>query len=76
MFGDFEATQVEFVVPDYKFSDFVREIQNLYMVRLGMTISESSRYIVDTIEDIEQAVANDISAIEYFQADLDAGIEV
>lgn len=76
MFGDFEATQVEIVVPDYKLSDFVREIQNLYMVRLGMTISESSRYIVDTIEDIEQAVANDISAIEYFQADLDAGIEV
>lgn len=66
----------ETVSPDYKFSDFVREIQNLYMVRLGMTISESSRYIVDTIEDIEQAVANDISAIEYFQADLDAGIEV
>jgi len=67
---------VEQVVPDYKFSDFVRELQNLYMIRLGMTISESSRYIVDTIEDIEQAVANDISAIEYFQADLDAGIEV
>lgn len=67
---------VEQVVPDYKFSDFVRELQNLYMVRLGMSISESSRYIVDTIEDIEQAVANDISAIEYFQADLDAGIEV
>lgn len=66
---------VEQVVPDYKFSDFVRELQNLYMIRLGMTISESSRYIVDTIEDIEQAVANDISAIEYFQADLDAGIE-
>ena len=67
---------VDQVVPDYKFSDFVRELQNLYMIRLGMTISESSRYIVDTIEDIEQAVANDISAIEYFQADLDAGIEV
>lgn len=67
---------VEQVVPDYKFSDFVRELQNLYMIRLGMSISESSRYIVDTIEDIEQAVANDISAIEYFQADLDAGIEV
>ena len=67
---------VEQVVPDYKFSDFVRELQNLYMIRLGMTISESSRYIVDTNEDIEQAVANDISAIEYFQADLDAGIEV
>jgi hypothetical protein len=67
---------VEQVVPDYKFSDFVRELQNLYMIRLGMTISESSRYIVDTIEDIEQAAANDISAIEYFQADLDAGIEV
>ena len=67
---------VDQVVPDYKFSDFVQELQNLYMVRLGMTISESSRYIVDTIEDIEQAVANDISTIEYFQADLDAGIEV
>lgn len=67
---------VEQVVPDYKFSDFVRELQNLYMIRLGMSISESSRYIVDTIEDIEQAVANDISTIEYFQADLDAGIEV
>lgn len=66
----------ETVTPDYKFSDFIRELQNLYMIRLGMTISESSRYIVDTIEDIEQAVANDISAIEYFQADLDAGIEV
>lgn len=66
----------ETVTPDYKFSDFVRELQNLYMIRLGMSISESSRYIVDTIEDIEQAVANDISAIEYFQADLDAGIEV
>lgn len=67
---------VEQVVPDYKFSDFIRELQNLYMIRLGMSISESSRYIVDTIEDIEQAVANDISAIEYFQADLDVGIEV
>lgn len=67
---------VELLVPDYKFSDFVRELQNLYMIRLGMSISESSRYIVDTVEDIEQAVANDISAIEYFQADLDAGIEV
>lgn len=65
----------EQVVPDYKFSDFVQELQNLYMVRLGMSISESSRYIVDTVEDIELAVANDISAIEYFQADLDAGIE-
>lgn len=66
---------VEQVVPDYKFSDFIQELQNLYMVRLGMSISGSSRYIVDTIEDIELAVANDISAIEYFQADLDAGIE-
>ncbi|QGH72623.1 MAG: hypothetical protein [Myoviridae sp. ctThM1] len=66
----------EQVVPDYKFSDFIQELQNLYMVRLGMSISESSRYIVDTIEDIELAVANDISAIEYFQADLDAGVEV
>lgn len=65
----------EQVVPDYKFSDFIQELQNLYMVRLGMSISESSRYIVDTVEDIELAVTNDISAIEYFQSDLDAGVE-
>lgn len=61
---------------DYKFSNFIQEIQNLYMVRLGMSISESSRYIVDTIEDIEIAVNNDVSAFEYFQEDLANGVEV
>lgn len=55
---------------DYTVSNFVQELQNLYMVRLGMSISESSRYIVDTIEDIEIAISNDVSAFEYFQADL------
>lgn len=49
---------------EYKFSNFIQEIQNLYMVRLGMSISESSRYIVDTIEDIEIAINNDVSAFE------------
>lgn len=58
---------------DYKFSNFIQEIQNLYMVRLGMSISESSRYIVDTIEDIEIAVNNDVSAFEYFQTELEGG---
>ncbi len=61
---------------DYKFSNFIQEIQNLYMVRLGMSISESSRYIVDTIEDIEIAINNDVSAFEYFQEDLANGVEV
>lgn len=61
---------------DYKFSNFIQEIQNLYMVRLGMSISESSRYIVDTIEDIEIAINNDVSAFEYFQDDLANGVEV
>ena len=61
---------------DYKFSNFIQEIQNLYMVRLGMSISESSRYIVDTIEDIEIAINNDVSAFDYFQEDLANGVEV
>lgn len=61
---------------DYKFSNFIQELQNLYMVRLGMSISESSRYIVDTIEDIEIAINNDVSAFEYFQEDLASGVEV
>lgn len=61
---------------EYKFSNFIQEIQNLYMVRLGMSISESSRYIVDTIEDIEIAINNDVSAFEYFQEDLANGVEV
>jgi len=61
---------------DYKFSNFIQELQNLYMVRLGMSISESSRYIVDTIEDIEIAINNDVSAFEYFQEDLANGVEV
>lgn len=55
---------------DYTVSNFIQELQNLYMVRLGMSVSESSRYIVDTIEDIEIAINNDVSAFEYFQADL------
>lgn len=58
---------------DYKFSNFIQEIQNLYMVRLGMSISESSRYIVDTIEDIEIAINNDVSAQGYFEAELSGG---
>jgi hypothetical protein len=41
-----------------------------------MSISESSRYIVDTIEDIELALNNDVSAFEYFQEDLANGVEV
>lgn len=61
---------------DFPISDFVQELQNLYMTRLGMSISESSRYIVDTIEDVEQAVKEDKSAFEYFQDDLDSGVEV
>lgn len=61
---------------DYTISNFIQELQNLYMVRLGMSISESSRYIVDTIEDIELALENDISAFEYFQQDLADGVEV
>lgn len=60
---------------DYTVSNFIQELQNLYMVRLGMSISESSRYIVDTIEDIEIAINNDVSAFEYFQADLNDGVE-
>ena len=55
---------------DYTISNFIQELQNLYMVRLGMSISESSRNIVDTIEDIELALENDVSAFEYFQQDL------
>ena len=61
---------------DYKFSDFVKEYQNLLMIRLGMSVSESARYIVDTIEDIEQAVMLDVSAFEYFQDELKDGAEV
>jgi len=61
---------------DYTISNFIQELQNLYMVRLGMSISESARYIVDTIEDIELALENDISAFEYFQQDLADGVEV
>lgn len=61
---------------DYTISNFIQELQNLYMVRLGMSISESSRYIVDTIEDIELALSEDISAFEYFQQDLADGVEV
>lgn len=61
---------------DYTVSNFIQELQNLYMVRLGMSISESSRYIVDTIEDIEIAINNDVSAFEYFQADLSDGVEI
>ena len=61
---------------DYTISNFIQELQNLYMVRLGMSISESSRYIVDTIEDIELALDNDVSAFEYFQQDLADGVEV
>lgn len=61
---------------EFKVSNFIQEIQNLYMVRLGMSISESSRYIVDTIEDIEIAINNDVSAFEYFQEDLANGVEV
>lgn len=61
---------------DYTISNFIQELQNLYMVRLGMSISESARYIVDTIEDIELALENDVSAFEYFQQDLADGVEV
>lgn len=61
---------------EYTISNFIQELQNLYMVRLGMSISESSRYIVDTIEDIELALKNDVSAFEYFQDDLANGVEV
>lgn len=61
---------------DYKFSNFIQDLQNLYMVRLGMSISESSRYLIDTIEDIEIAINNDVSAFEYFQEDLANGVEV
>ena len=61
---------------DYKFSDFVKEYQNLLMIRLGMSVSESARYIVDTIEDIEQATMLDVSAFEYFQIELENGVDV
>lgn len=61
---------------EFKVSNFVQELQNLYMVRLGMSISESSRYLIDTIEDIEIAINNDVSAFEYFQEDLANGVEV
>jgi hypothetical protein len=61
---------------DYKFSDFIKEYQNLLMIRLGMSVSESSRYIVDVIEDIEAAVMQDISAFEFFQDELKDGVDV
>ena len=71
MINNFEVSKYESVEPDYQLSDFIQELHNLNMVRLDMTISESSRYIIDDIRSIEHAVANDISAIEYFQADLE-----
>lgn len=74
--NNFNATQSITVEPDYQLSDFVEELHNLNMVRLGMSIKESSRLIVDTIRDIEHAVANDISACEYFQYDLNEEEEV
>ncbi len=58
---------------DYEFSDFIQEYQNILMVRMRMSISESARYIVDTIEDIEMAVKNDLSPQEYFNEELNAG---
>lgn len=58
---------------DYQFSDFIKEYQNLLMVRMGMSISESSRYIVDTIEEIEYAVREDMGPQEYLQEELNAG---
>lgn len=61
---------------DYKFSSFIQEYQNLLMIRLGMSVSESSRYIVDVIEDIEGAVMQDVSAFEFFQDELKDGVEV
>lgn len=61
---------------EFKVSNFIQELQNLYMVRLGMSISESSRYLIDTIEDIEIAINNDVSAFEYFQEDLANGVGV
>ena len=61
---------------DYKFSSFIQEYQNLLMIRLGMSVSESSRYIVDVIEDIEGAVMQDVSAFEFFQDELKGGVEV
>lgn len=58
---------------DYEFSDFIQEYQNILMVRMRMSVSESARYIVDTIEDIEMAVKNDLSPQEYFNEELNAG---
>lgn len=58
---------------DYKFSSFIQEYQNLLMIRLGMSVSESSRYIVDVIGDIEGAVMQDVSAFEFFQDELKDG---
>lgn len=74
--NNFDVTQTSAVEPDYQLSDFVEELHNLNMVRLGMSIKESSRLIVDSIRDIEHAVANDISACEYFQYDLNEEEEV
>jgi hypothetical protein len=61
---------------EYPISDFIQELQNLYMARLGMSISESSRYIVDTIEDVEDALREYKSAFEYFQEDLNDGVDL
>jgi len=74
--SNLEISESVSVTPDYQLSDFVHELHNLYMIRLGMSISESSRLIVDSIRDIEHAVANDISAIEYFKYDLNEEEEV
>lgn len=61
------------MISTYEISDFIQEYQNILMVRMRMSISESARYIVDTIEDIEVALKNDLSPQEYFNEELNSG---
>lgn len=56
----------------FEYSDFVSDLRNLFMVRKKMSISESSRAIVDLIinGDIDIAVQDGTPAQEFFN-DLD-----
>jgi hypothetical protein len=60
---------------DFKFSEYLFELVNLYKVLGNMTGDQARRYVIDMIDDVLESYNGGYSARSVFQEDINSWVE-
>lgn len=60
---------------DFKFSEYLFELVNLYKVLGNMTGDQARRYVIDMIDDVLESYNDGYSARSVFQEDINSWME-